>query len=202
MFGIDWIIWGVIIAAATLGAAIGVPVVLYIRQNRANITVTSEFDKTGFVEVVLAKEGSGAAQVDSVELMAAGTNTKLPLIGRSKTGAGPINFDGGKAKIRVYFTLTSGASATDAIEVHVEHKGKSSRVKSTWTTKTISPQAGTEMIDLRDPIEPEADTTTKKAPGTAGTGTTGANLPAAQSNTPAPGLSNPQRDTDDPDVKT
>lgn len=94
--------------------------------------------------------------------MAAGTNTKLPLIGRSKTGAGPINFDGGKAKIRVYFTLTSGASATDAIEVHVEHKGKSSRVKSTWTTKTISPQAGTEMIDLRDPIEPEADTTTKK----------------------------------------
>lgn len=59
MFGIDWIIWGVIIAAATLGAAIGVPVVLYIRQNRANITVTSEFDKTGFVEVVLAKEEAG-----------------------------------------------------------------------------------------------------------------------------------------------
>lgn len=180
MFGIDWVVWGVIIAAAALGAGIGVPVILYIRQNRANITVTSEFDKTGFVAVVIDKKGSGAGQVDSAELMAAGTDTKLPLIGRSKVGAGPINFGGGKAKIRVYFKLTGGANEHDAIEVKVEHKGKSSRVKSTWTAKTISPQAGTEMIDLRDPIEPGVDVAVKDSTRT------GAHPPPVESDTPAP----------------
>jgi hypothetical protein len=138
MFGIDLALLGVILAAVAIPVAIAVPVVLYIREGHAKIKVSDEFDKTGFVEVVIAKRGRGETQIDSVELMRAGTNTKLPLNARSKTG--PIEFAGGKAKVRVYFKLVGGSSKDEAIEALVGHAEKPLRVKITWTTRNIFPQ--------------------------------------------------------------
>lgn len=140
-------ILGVILAAA--GAAI--PVVLYIREGGAKITVSGQFDKTGFVEVVIAKRGRAATQIESLELVRAGTNTRLSLMSRSKTG--PIPFGAGHGEERVYFKLTTGATKTDAIEALVRHGGKSHRVTVAWTDRHIVPQDGTEMIDLRQPAQ-------------------------------------------------
>jgi hypothetical protein len=74
--------------------------------------------------------------------MRAGTNTKLPLNARSKTG--PIEFAGGKAKVRVYFKLVGGSSKDDAIEALVGHAEKPLRVKITWTTPTYPPRSITD----------------------------------------------------------
>ena len=57
MFGSDLALLGVILAAVAIPVAIAVPVVLYIREGHAKIQVSGEFDKTGFVEVVIAKRG-------------------------------------------------------------------------------------------------------------------------------------------------
>jgi hypothetical protein len=192
-------IWGFIVAAAALAAAIVVPIVLYIRENGADIKVTSRFDETGFVEVVIAKTGRGVAHIDSIELMAAGANTMLPLVGRSKIGAGPIDFDGGIATKRAYFTRPGGATDQDAIEVRVEFKGESFRVNSVWTLDTIFPLAGTEMVDLRAPGESKADTAKKEVPA----GAVEAEPPLAQPNTQAPETPRMQRNDDkDRDIKS
>jgi hypothetical protein len=188
MFGIDLVLWGVILAAVAIPVAIAVPVVLYFREGHAKIKVSGEFDKTGFVELVIAKTGRGEAQIDSVELMRADTNTKLPLIARSKTG--PIEFAGGKAKVRVYFKLVGESNKDDRVEALVGHGAKPLRVKITWTTRNIVPHAGTAMIDVRDPIPPAADTSV------GGTDKTAA--PAAQSTATESETSETQTRTADP----
>jgi hypothetical protein len=128
--------------------------------------------------------------------MRAGTNTKLPLNARSKTG--PIEFAGGKARVRVYFKLVGGSSKDDAIEALVGHAEKPLRVKITWTTRNIFPQAGTEMIDMRDPIQTAADTSVE---GTDKTAATAAKSKPTESETPATQTRTADPKKDEPEAK-
>jgi hypothetical protein len=163
MFGIDWVIWGAIFAAVAIPVGIGVPAFFYLREGRAKIKVSGQFDETGFVEVVIDKRGRGGTQIKSVELVRAGTNTKLPLISRSRTG--PIEFAEGEAEVRVYFKLPTGVGKNEAIEAVLRHRRKSHRLAVTWTTSHIYPQDGTEMIDLRPPVPRAADAHTASTQG-------------------------------------
>jgi hypothetical protein len=146
MFGIDLALWGVILA----GGGIAATFLVYLREGSARIKVSGEFDKTGFVELFIAKRGRSETQIDAIELVRGGSNTALPLISRSNTG--PIEFAGGKANVWVYFKLVNGADKADNIEALVGHGKKRARVKIVWTTRNISPQPGTTMIDVRDPV--------------------------------------------------
>src|SRR5437868_851174 len=99
-----------------IGAAIAIPGALVaFRQLRRRVKVVASYDRTGLVQAIITKKGSGPVHVRRVAVMQPGTKTLLGIV--SSQPAGPFDMNGDSGASYDVFILVASADVASGVTV-------------------------------------------------------------------------------------